>query len=824
LFYNFLVSSKFAKNSEGLDTAVAIAETIKKPCHHEAYYCVFDCKRDLLKHVVGKDAEGNNILKESGGIPTFEQYVGPVYPHQGLVPFDFDSEDDLQKSLDDVRKFLDYFDFKHYQLWFSGSKGFHIYVPFGYFGLPADGKLTKILRSLAHRLKKDFPTLDTSIYNANRKFRVPNSRHPKTSLYKVLTDHKLYIEDIKAMAHHPQGSILETSEVEPHDLLVNEIATSQVSEVDVQDAGTRDKPTPFEIFDGKICVQKMLNERCPVGQRNSTAVIIVNDLFKTGKHKSDAELTLASWINKNAIAGKGQIEIQGIINDVYSGKKYYNHGCQDPLKSDLCSGRCPLYEKLKPEKRPNVVDAPKKMMAENEKAKQPKEMDVVDSLLTKVFACTYNKELDIYNTDGKIIKQGNELFFYQNAKWNHCKTSQISRLKQRIDLSYNKRATTNKIDQTLKRFMNWVPEPPENIDLFSSNPYCANFKNGTLHLIPENDGSFIFEFRCHSKSDYITNRIELDFCKSYGDDYDYENKNVAFEEMLKNLFAEDDDQDEKILALAQMFGACIMPAFPHIFFMQGKPKTGKSTVGIILTNLLSEQNISRVQPTEFDEYNMASMVGKLVNIVMDIKIRAAINDDIIKQIEDRQPVRIKVKYKDDILAPLPPVHVFGGNDLPKTLESSGAHSRRISIIKFNVVVKGEYRRDYANYIFNKNPQGVLNFAIKGLFDLAKKYKGIFSNPDSGKKMLNDWQNENDLFESFIKDIKDNEALVSFCENSSLKATELFEHFKQWVEDARGKNFKLNRAQFYRKLEAKGYESKVDNGVKVFKGFTSNLRY
>lgn len=819
LTVNYLVDSKFAKNSEGIYSASEVSEKLKTSSDSESYYCVFDVQENLLKHVVGKDENDKNILADSGGLPTFEQYVGPAYPHQGLVPFDFDSED-LQESLDDVRKFLDYFDFEYYQLWFSGSKGFHIYVPFGYFGLEPDDKLCKILRSLAHRLKKDFSTIDTSVYNANRKFRAPNSKHPKTGLYKIfLPSPDGTLEDIKAAAAKPWAVNLETFEVEPHDLLQTEIVAAQVSEVDIENAGTREKPTPFEVFNGKICIQRMLNDRCPIGARNNTATVIINDLFRTGKHKADCELTLAGWINKNAIPPKGQDEIQGLIDDVYSGKKYYNHGCQDPTKAEHCSGKCPLYEKLKPEKRPNVVDAPKKLMAENEKSKQPKEMEVVDTLLTKVFGCSYNSELDIYNTNGRIIKQGSELFFYQNAKWNHCKDSQISRLKQRIDIAYDKRAATNKIDQTLRRFITWVPEPPEGIDMFMPNPYRANFKNGTLHLIPKEDGSYDLEFKDHNKADYLTNRIELDF------DPDFEtNKNEEFESMLSRVFEGDTDKAEKLQTLAQMFGACILPAFPHIFFLQGMPKSGKSTICIILSKILCEQNISRVQPTEFDKFNMQTMIGKLVNMVMDIKTRAAINDDIVKQIEDREPIRIQIKNKDDIYAPLPAVHIFGANELPKTLESSGAHSRRISIIKFNNLVKGKYRRDFAEYVFNKNPQGVLNFAIKGLHDLVKNHRGIFLNPSSGKSMLDEWQTENDLYMSFLEDVKANEATIGLSETSAMKATEVFENFKIWVEDARGKNFKLNRTQFYRKLVSMGYATEDRQGTKYFRGFASTLSY
>lgn len=820
---NFLVSSKYAKNTEGIESSEAICQHMRTPSHAEAYYCVFDCQDDQLKHVVGREQVGihedgkpkyKNILAESGGTPTFEKYEGPVRPHQGLVPFDFDS-DDVQQSLNEVRSFLQYFDIAHYQLWFSGSKGFHLYLPVEYF--EGVENLTKTLRNFAHRLKSRLSTIDTSVYNANRKFRAPNSRHPKTKLYKIHCNAEDPLETITQAAERPGEAALGVDVPKgfaPSQQFLEELQQASVEQVSSDKTGTCKEPTEFEKFDDKVCVQRLLTKRCPEGQRNSTAIILANDFYRTGRHKQDASMVLEQWAQQN---GLPESEMRDIIRDVYNGVKHYNHGCQEPLKAAQCSGKCPLYNKISPEKRPNVVDASKAKMKENEDAKKPSESLVVDTLLQKVFGAKYDEKARAYY-DSRLIKYENNLFMYDGTRWVHFKDAEHSRLKTRIDLLYSKGANNAKIESAYKRLMNWVPPPPPNVEMFKPNPYATNFREHTLHMMPNHqDGTYKLDLRGHSMSDYLTNKLDLDFQWPTDD-----NVNHEFVAMLGRMFENDADAEEKIEAIGEMFGACLMPAFPHLFFLHGRPLSGKSTLCIILSRLITNANMCGVQPHEFNSFNMSSMVGKHVNLVTDIKTNSLISDDVVKQIEDRQPVRIRIKNKDDIYAPLPAVHIFGAQRLPKTLEGSGAHARRWSIISFNNTIKGNYRRDYAQWVFDQNPGGILNFALQGLQRLASR-GGIFKNPASGSKRLENWQRENDLYKSFFKDIENNECTVKYNKNTTIKAAELFNHYKEWLDDTRGKHrISVNRSEFYREVEEAGYKMEQQNGSRVFRGFQSTI--
>ena len=69
--------------------------------------------------------------------------------------------------------------------WFSGSKGCHVAVELAHNPLPAVG-FNRVCRTLAEALAAcSGVAIDTAIYDVNHIIRLPNTRHPKTGLFKV---------------------------------------------------------------------------------------------------------------------------------------------------------------------------------------------------------------------------------------------------------------------------------------------------------------------------------------------------------------------------------------------------------------------------------------------------------------------------------------------------------------------------------------------------------------------------------------------------------------------------------------------------------------
>ena len=128
------------------------------------------------------------------------------------LTFDFDSKVDINQAKEDVKVLLDEFvkqgiDVpKSVQVFFSGNKGFHLELTTNRTFSPEEQK------DIAGHIKKLFKlaTLDMTLYNLNRIYRMNNTINQNSKLYKIEIDpadiYELTIEQIKELAKNPKDS------------------------------------------------------------------------------------------------------------------------------------------------------------------------------------------------------------------------------------------------------------------------------------------------------------------------------------------------------------------------------------------------------------------------------------------------------------------------------------------------------------------------------------------------------------------------------------------------------------------------------------------
>lgn len=167
---------------------------------HECYLSAFSYADDFAAH-----------LAEHGTTGGYDGVCGA-----GWLWWDIDRDDDLDAAHDDAVRLSAYLADAyaiepHQQLvFFSGVKGFHVGMPLGGFN-PAPGTdFHRVARHFAEHVAADAEiTIDTGVYDKVRAFRAPNSRHPKSGLYKRrLTAeqlHELDIDAIRKLAEHPEA-------------------------------------------------------------------------------------------------------------------------------------------------------------------------------------------------------------------------------------------------------------------------------------------------------------------------------------------------------------------------------------------------------------------------------------------------------------------------------------------------------------------------------------------------------------------------------------------------------------------------------------------
>lgn len=143
--------------------------------HREAYLSAFQFGEDFRR-----------LLLDTG---TTAGYSGPCW--SPWLWFDIDAEGDLQRAHREAARLGLTLDERYKPgdddllIFFSGSKGFHVGLPTALWSPAPSADFAKTARRLAeHVAGLATVTIDAGVYDRVRAFRAPNSRHPKTGLYK----------------------------------------------------------------------------------------------------------------------------------------------------------------------------------------------------------------------------------------------------------------------------------------------------------------------------------------------------------------------------------------------------------------------------------------------------------------------------------------------------------------------------------------------------------------------------------------------------------------------------------------------------------------
>lgn len=436
----------------------------------------------------------------------------------------------------------------------------------------------------------------------------------------------------------------------------------------------------------------------------------------------------------------------------------------------------------------------------NEKGKEimPEELEVAN------YVMSYYKS--------SMIRSQDSFFLYNGSHWSEIGGGERAALIRQIAVAHNGRGGMRRFEAIAKMFFSLVPEAPR--DLFIQNPYLVNFKNKALYIIKK-ENKWCFEFKDKSPKDFAVNTIPIDV------DVTRTIKNKSFDSMVLRLLGDD---AHKARMVRQMYGAALAPIFPRLFMLLGPKGSGKSSLILGAIQLVNLKNVGFVQPRDFRDPHLASLIGKLVNVVTDIDTGTPIEDSVIKQIEDRVPIAINRKYKEVVSMPLPAVHIFGGNEMPPTKErGSMAHARRWSFIEVNSfsAEATSYSRDFALDAFNECPAGVLNFALDGLLDLLES-DGLYFSSEASRSNVKGWQERHDLVSCFLAAVEDGETgnLIRGDAGDCAPRKALRDAFKDWHRAEYGRDSKLALTrmteQVAKKLGAKTRKLQGDYEISHFK--------
>lgn len=219
-----------------------------------------------------------------------------------------------------------------FTLFFSGSKGFHFVFLAETFGAVPEEKPHLRLRHMASRLQLEYP-LDFSVYSTRRLLRVPNTRHPKTGLFKV----PLAVEEIPYALDLAKAPRPYTPNLSPSKRL-RELYSLPVPEEPVTPTAALEGFTP-------PCVQHLLATGPPMpGTRHYLTLQLAVFFARSGRSKEE----LLEWARTTP--GASATPERERVNDAaraydWAVKSRAKLSCSTMQAYGLCSTDCPLYKK-----------------------------------------------------------------------------------------------------------------------------------------------------------------------------------------------------------------------------------------------------------------------------------------------------------------------------------------------------------------------------------------------------------------------------------------------------------------------------------------------
>ena len=281
------------------------------------------------------------------------KFVAPFY-----LDLDIDNiEENYNKLIRDlkilVHKLISEFHItqEDIQIYFSGSKGFHLIISEDIFGFEPSKTLNKNLKKVAVYLKAYTLTkcIDTKIYDYKRLFRMPNTINYKTGLYKVYVPYDQLIDmtydELKTYASEPIEINLPQYKLNEK---AKEAFNNLIERLDKKDKEKININVAKQYIKRKEllpCVKYILQNGSPNGQRNNSTIALANSLFQIGYKEDEVNEIIITWNETKNEEPLPDREVRATIKSAYNNSiQNIYYGCSSFRELDVCVKGCPIYK------------------------------------------------------------------------------------------------------------------------------------------------------------------------------------------------------------------------------------------------------------------------------------------------------------------------------------------------------------------------------------------------------------------------------------------------------------------------------------------------
>lgn len=231
-------------------------------------------------------------------------------------------------------------------IFFSGNKGAHIIIPAEVLGVTPNNNLNDIYKTIAEALFDyiDNKTLDLRIYDKKRMFRIPNSIHEVTGLYKV----NITLDELRTSPYQTIKTIAKTTRrIIKIDKTFNRVANSIFNNFieksnakiesykNIKSSGTLKYTPP--------CITEILEDGALNGQRNNTIAILASYYKASGKDMKDCMDLMSEWNELKTANPVSGYELKRTIQSIYTSDMQF--GCSSIKNLGLCSKQYCKFKK-----------------------------------------------------------------------------------------------------------------------------------------------------------------------------------------------------------------------------------------------------------------------------------------------------------------------------------------------------------------------------------------------------------------------------------------------------------------------------------------------
>lgn len=316
----------------------------------------------------------------------------------------------------------------------------------------------------------------------------------------------------------------------------------------------------------------------------------------------------------------------------------------------------------------------------------------------------------------------------------------------------------------------------KDFDDFNRNPYLVNVRNGLLDIRD-------MSFNEHTPSYLSTVQLNVEY-----------NPQVDCPQFKKFL---NEVLDCKLIPLVQEIVGYLLTtntASQKAFVFWGPARTGKSTLlWVVEYLLLGKKNVSNIPWQEIgDKFKTAELLGKLANVFSDLPSKSIDDTGIFKVVTGEDYLMAEKKNKNPFKFKPFARLVFSCNELPRNyVDRTEGFYRRLIIVPFNRQIEKNKIDKALKYKFQREKEGILNWALEGLKRLYEN-NFEFSENELTDGVKKEYKRENNNVISFVEEYCELDGLFS-CSR-----IELYESYKEFCVEAGLKA--LSQIKFNKELE------------------------